>query len=355
MRALLTFLLGFLLVISLFSIYFPGEFGEENEEKNAGKLNFEEEVNENSAEDDNHSFEDQFEFDDEGIFEWIGKSINDVIKEYGAPTRRDLSQYDYEWFVYKDNDYYIQIAVRGGKVVSVYTNDENANIGKIQIGDSYEKVNRQFQFEENLTLRQGVSSFQFELTAEELAMRPLVKYGNIWVQFYFDVMEDELSSIRYMDGETLLLQRPYSIIYRGELPELPMMTEEEWEEIQKGHALQIFDLTNMIRKRHGLLPLQWDEETAEVAFAHSLDMHDHNYFSHTSPNNGELLDRLQAKEILFQFAGENIAAKYVDGIAAVEGWLNSEGHRVNLLNEDFTHLGVGVYRDYYTQNFVTPW
>lgn len=54
----------------------------------------------------------------------------------------------------------------------------------------------------------------------------------------------------------------------------------------------------------------------------------------------------------FQQAGENIAYNYVDGPAAVEGWLNSEGHRKALLNEDYTHLGVGVDHKYYTQNFI---
>ncbi|MEK1830243.1 CAP domain-containing protein [Priestia megaterium] len=53
-------------------------------------------------------------------------------------------------------------------------------------------------------------------------------------------------------------------------------------------------------------------------------------------------------------AGENIASNYQDGIAAVEGWLNSEGHRKALLNKEFTRLGVGVYEKYYTQNFITP-
>lgn len=50
--------------------------------------------------------------------------------------------------------------------------------------------------------------------------------------------------------------------------------------------------------------------------------------------------------------GENIAYNYVDGPAAVEGWLNSEGHRKALLNQDYTHLGVGVKEKYYTQNFI---
>ena len=83
-------------------------------------------------------------------------------------------------------------------------------------------------------------------------------------------------------------------------------------------------------------------------------MHDEQYFDHVSPVKGNLADRFNTGEVPFAMAGENIALKYVDGIAATEGWLNSEGHRVNLLHEEFTFLGVGVYEDYYTQNFLKP-
>lgn len=78
------------------------------------------------------------------------------------------------------------------------------------------------------------------------------------------------------------------------------------------------------------------------------------YFSHDSKWQGDLTKRLQTQKIHFQLAGENIAAHYEDGISATEGWLNSEEHRKNLLHPKFTELGVGVYHDYYTQDFVLP-
>lgn len=87
---------------------------------------------------------------------------------------------------------------------------------------------------------------------------------------------------------------------------------------------------------------------------HSNDMKENEYFSHESPTNGSLADRLKAEDVAYQMAGENIAAQYIDGIAAMEGWLNSKGHRDTLLNPDFTRLGVGVNEVYYTQNFIRP-
>jgi uncharacterized protein YkwD len=76
------------------------------------------------------------------------------------------------------------------------------------------------------------------------------------------------------------------------------------------------------------------------------------YFDHVSPTKGGLAERLAQGNVSYLLAGENIAAKYIDGIAAIEGWLNSEGHRETLLHEEYNYLGVGVYEKYYTQNFV---
>ena len=84
-------------------------------------------------------------------------------------------------------------------------------------------------------------------------------------------------------------------------------------------------------------------------------MYESDQFSHISEKSGELKDRLEANEVIYQIAGENIAANYLDAPAVIEGWLNSKGHRESLLNEEFTHLGVGVYKKHYTQNFIGKW
>ena len=108
----------------------------------------------------------------------------------------------------------------------------------------------------------------------------------------------------------------------------------------------------MLRIRNHLKPLKWDDKTAEAAFNHSKDMFETKDFSHTSKKYGSLADRLKAARIYYQSAGENIAANYTDGPAVVEGWLNSEGHRASMLNKYYTHLGVGVFQKYYTQDFI---
>ncbi|MBD3106851.1 CAP domain-containing protein [Bacillus sp. AGMB 02131] len=196
------------------------------------------------------------------------------------------------------------------------------------------------------------TTYQFELSEEDLGMRPLIKIGDFYAQIYIDRFTGLVTSVRLLTPEVLVLQRPYEMIYRGDLPESNELSDEEWQLVDQGNEQQIFSITNIIRNRFEMNQVEWDEETAEVARLHSLDMFENGFFAHESPGNGSLSDRLESGEISFNGAGENIAAKYVDGVAAFEGWLNSKGHRDTLLNEDFTRLGVGVYQSYFTQNFI---
>ncbi|WP_216830905.1 CAP domain-containing protein [Alkalihalobacterium elongatum] len=292
-----------------------------------------------------------------GLQGLIGHSSSFVEFEFGRPERVDPTSYGYEWWIYNANEEgYLQIGIESNEVVTIYAMDVGDISEPFISGTDYEQLVQNYPFQEHVSLSKGVGSYRFELTDAELVSRPLIQiHEDIWVQLYFDTFTRKLSSVRYLTGDILLRQRPYSVTYRGELPQEEQFSKEEWRQIEIGAERQIFDVTNIIRLRHGLPLLKWESEVSTVAYGHSEDMYKNNYFSHTSPTFGELKDRFEREGISFYFAGENIAAQYVDSIEAVEGWLNSEGHRVNLLNEEFTHLGVGVYERYYTQNFMTPW
>jgi uncharacterized protein YkwD len=292
----------------------------------------------------------------DGLFSYIGKSSGEIEKILGKPARIDRSSYDYDWWIYnQDPKSYIQVGIYKNKVVTVYGIGENINISPFKIGQPLQEIYQILPLDQSVSLEVNDNSYRFELSEEDLNTRPLLPINGVFAQLYIDRFTGKLSSIRIMDDETLVKLRPYELVYRGELITAKELSQEEKEKVQKDTEKQIFDITNVIRLRHHLKPVQWDETTAEVAFKHSKDMYEENYFSHQSPTNGSLADRLADGGVFFQIAGENIAAKYVDGIAAVEGWLNSKSHRETLLNEDFTHLGVGVYDLYYTQNFIKPW
>ena len=78
------------------------------------------------------------------------------------------------------------------------------------------------------------------------------------------------------------------------------------------------------------------------------------YFSHTSPTYGSPFDMMKNFGISYRSAGENIAKGYATPEAVVKGWMNSPGHRANILNKSFTHIGVGYVENgsYWTQMFI---
>jgi uncharacterized YkwD family protein len=117
---------------------------------------------------------------------------------------------------------------------------------------------------------------------------------------------------------------------------------------------QVVALVNEQRAANGLAPLTLSQSLSDVARAKSQDMHDNNYFSHTSPTYGSPFDMLSAFGISYRTAGENIAMGYSTPEAVMNGWMNSAGHRANILNANYTQIGVGYVADgnYWTQEFI---
>lgn len=125
------------------------------------------------------------------------------------------------------------------------------------------------------------------------------------------------------------------------------LTEDEKETL---------DLINEERKKAGLSPLVVDSEVQRVARIKAQDMVNNNYFSHTSPTYGSPFEMLQSYKVSYKTAGENIAGNSSNS-GAVNAWMNSSGHRANILNSSFTHTGLGVvnsskYGKIYVQMFI---
>jgi uncharacterized protein YkwD len=288
-----------------------------------------------------------------GISVFIGKQVDDLIASIGNPVRRDPTPFGYEWLIFNENDKeYMQVGVKNGKIVTIYAIGENIDISPFRIGQPVEDIFSKVLIETGVNFVFEGTSYRFEMSEDDINTRPLVKMGDLYVQLQIDKFTGELSSVRFLSAETLVRLRPYELVYRGTLLENEPIFEEAWLEIEQGSEKQIFDITNLLRKRYSLTPLEWDEPTAEVAYLHSRDMFETGTFSHTSKRFGELSDRLKTANIEYKSAGENIAANYMDAPAVMEGWLNSKGHRETLLEENYTHIGIGVYRKHYTQNYI---
>lgn len=117
---------------------------------------------------------------------------------------------------------------------------------------------------------------------------------------------------------------------------------------------QVVDLTNAERTKAGLKPLEMHTPLMAVAHAKSADMAKNNYFSHTSPTFGSPFDQIKSAGISYRSAGENIAQGQRTPQQVVQAWMDSPGHRQNIMNANFTHIGVGFVEEgyYWTQQFI---
>ena len=119
---------------------------------------------------------------------------------------------------------------------------------------------------------------------------------------------------------------------------------------------EVFNLINQQRINNGLSALKVDDEAQRVARIKAQDMVDNNYFSHTSPTYGSPFDMLKSFKISYNSAGENIAGNSSNS-GAVSAWMNSSGHKANILNSSFNYTGIGVvsspkYGKIYVQMFI---
>lgn len=122
-------------------------------------------------------------------------------------------------------------------------------------------------------------------------------------------------------------------------------------------AEQVLKLVNAERAKAGLQPLKMSEELRSIANLKAKDMAEKGYFVHNSPTYGSPFQMLQRFGVHYSAAGENIAAGQRTPEEVMNSWMNSSGHRANILNANFDTLGVGVYTGgsygiYWTQLFT---
>lgn len=117
---------------------------------------------------------------------------------------------------------------------------------------------------------------------------------------------------------------------------------------------QVVELTNKERSKRGLGTLKVDVALSKVAYEKSRDMHVNNYFAHYSPTYGSLGEMMNYFEIPYRMVGENLAKGHQTPEQVVEAWMNSPGHRDNLLRKEYTHIGIGFFEsgNHWTQLFL---
>lgn len=138
-----------------------------------------------------------------------------------------------------------------------------------------------------------------------------------------------------------------NLIYPGQKLNVPIKSSDDTS-IEN----EILTIVNNERSKQGLRSLTLNWELSRVAKIKSQDMNDNRYFSHQSPTYGSPFDMMRKFGINYRYAGENIAMGQKTSSQVMTDWMNSSGHRANILNANFTQLGVGKYDTHWTQQFI---
>ena len=139
------------------------------------------------------------------------------------------------------------------------------------------------------------------------------------------------------------------LIYPGQILTIPGVADTV-----RSFEGEVVRLVNVERAKVGLAPLRENWQLSRVARFKSQDMHDNRYFSHNSPTYGTPFQMIRSFGISYRAAGENIARGQRTPAAVVAAWMNSAGHRANILSGSFTEIGVGYVADgnCWTQMFI---
>ena len=140
------------------------------------------------------------------------------------------------------------------------------------------------------------------------------------------------------------------LIYPGQKLEVPSL-----DAAVSSYESEVINLVNAERAKYGLSALKENWELSRVARYKSQDMKDNRYFSHTSPTYGSPFTMMKNFGISYKSAAENIAMGQRTPKEVVNAWMNSSGHRANILNKSYTEIGVGYVADgnYWTQMFIS--
>lgn len=268
----------------------------------------------------------------------LGATQNQVIEKLGEPLRKDVSAYGFSWWIYH-NQYsdYTALGLSEGKLVGYFTLSSKFTLPKtVTLGQNKADINQ--------ILGSPLQSLIKSDGEYELENSPYIatyKQGAYFVKTHFDAIDGgKLFAVQ-------VLPQDFEQKIKGYYGTPSLLLRNAYE-------MQIFDLANAFRVQNGVKPYLYAKDAAEVAYGHSVDMAKRNFFDHVTPDDKTPAHRFKSAGLSPSVVSENIAAGYINGFDAHTGWINSKGHRENLLRP-MTYLGVGVYfggnyGTYYTQN-----
>lgn len=293
----------------------------------------------------------------------IGASDHQVEYIMGKPIRKEIGFMGLDTWTYHYNyhDYYL-FGFYKGELMYIYTNSASEYVLGVGIGDTKDTVEKKVKTRDLAPLEYLNGDVLVYLANNHIRSNRIhtVTNNNVVIYHIDELNGNRVAGIEIYHRDMMVCDIPiidYRYTYSGSKPQLGLAqpSSRVQAEINKSLERQIFDMTNVFRVKEGLAPVLWHSNAARVAYAHSKDMSDRNYFDHMSPEGKGPGSRVRDANIVFQSVLENIAMNTINSAETLHAWMNSEGHREAILHDGITHLGVGVFSGrniYYTQVFL---
>lgn len=244
-----------------------------------------------------------------GVTISFGESTDSVISKLGNPSRMDTSEYDCQYMVYNDDcANLVMVAVNQEKVVGWYTDAAYFNYCGLSAASDINAVNAAFN--------------------EQFSLDGCLKHNDnkAKIIIYMDVVGQKNVRGIFVMSSAVKAREVTSILLSN------------WEK-------ELLDLTNSFRLKNNLPALVWSDQAAMAARPHTLYQSQIGTITHVGANGSTSGERLKQQGIKYHEAGENVAmGKVVPQYNAFylnNAWINSPGHRTNLLNTSFTYFGAG--------------
>ncbi|WML46121.1 CAP-associated domain-containing protein [Neobacillus sp. PS3-40] len=266
-----------------------------------------------------------------------------VEAKLGKEKRTSLNEYNLNWYTYyQQYHHFYMVSYLDNKVAGMFTMDDRYYVKNIHVGSTSTDVKN----------------------ALGNPIKGIVK-GNT------NYLLNNSNGVQTFDQAGFYITIFYDLHNQGKVTGIQILSKSMENRkaarfgipsstLKQAFEMQMFDLINAARVTNGLLALGWDERERTAARKHSLDMAVNHFFDHVNLKGEDPFVRMKAEGIYYRTAGENIAMGYSSSIFAHEAFMNSLGHRENILNSDYTFVGVGEQFQantnvpYFTQDFFTP-
>jgi len=280
------------------------------------------------------------DFSINGIALGMDKSL--VEFSNGFPKTSFINEYGSKWFVYHQNyQDFVMVSYDSNDLVNaIYTNQPSVTSSyAITENTSMEDIRSILPNKQKAIIKQNV----YLEIEEQFDLFDLDSYDITF--FYDEKQNNEISAIFLIDDQ---LEKQKETLYGVAS-----------EELQIAYEQQMFEVINATRAKFNIPTLINNAPLAVTAFKHSEDMATNDFFSHDNLKGESPFDRMEADQLRFTVAGENLASGQFNSIFAHEALMNSQGHRDNILHKDFEQIGIGVDFNesnvpYFTMKFFTP-